>query len=158
MDVHSKVTLLTEDLDRAVERARVKRERDKAKAFVLRSLSVALAAAITVLLGFEGLGSSASTAAKNAALVCGALITVFNAWDAFFNHRGLWIMHTISWVRLMELQQEVGFYLAGRDADNLSEVEVEAFWAQFVQIQRDSRDRWINLATGGETPAPAGNL
>ncbi len=63
---------------------------ERAKSLIRKTLAVALAATITVLLGLEGDVVDA-TVAKNLALVFAAVIVLVNAWEAFFNHRGMWI-------------------------------------------------------------------
>lgn len=82
-----------------------RRRRDKKKSFLLQMATVVLSAGITVLLGLrvDGLNVWFS----NIALVFGALVTVCAAWDAFFEHRQLWIIRASTVFRLESLERRL---------------------------------------------------
>jgi hypothetical protein len=149
MDINAKLNKLTEDIAAMIADKVAKRKQARKKAFVLNSLAVALAAAITVLLGMEGLGPAA-TPFKNVALAFGAIITVVNAWEAFYNHRGLWIMHTIAWVKLLQLQKDIDYYTAGREPDEVEPKEVDRFGETYRKILHEDFAEWIRIRGRGE--------
>jgi hypothetical protein len=93
MDSQKQVEFIEGEIDEQLSAMRGRRRREKDKAFVLRMASVVLAGAITVLLGLS-IRSEWASWASNIALVLGASITVLNAFDAYFDHRSLWVRGT----------------------------------------------------------------
>ena len=121
---------------------------ERSKAVILKTMAVTLAAAITVLLGLEG-GVVDETVAKNLALFFGAVIVVVNAWEAFFSHRSLWIMHTINRARMDALETDIDFYLAGRNPEEIDPGEAEGFAARFRSIGETGLAQWLRLHDEG---------
>jgi hypothetical protein len=70
-----------------------------------------LAGVVTVLIGLQG-ETFDQTLLRNLALALGALITVVNAFDAFFDHRSLWIKKTVTLSRLYALKRDLSFEVA----------------------------------------------
>src|SRR5206468_11572693 len=89
-------TWLQHELNRQLTAYRRRRKRDKRKAFVLQMATVILSATITVLLGIRATGF-VQQYLTDIAIALGAIITVLAAAEAFFGHRGLWILrsHTV---------------------------------------------------------------
>ncbi len=155
MDVESRLAVVRDTVHTEMLRADKRRRIDKRKGLVLRLASVVLAATITVLLGLDGLGSDASTTLKNLALVCGATITIANAWDAFFNHQGLWVMYTDSLVELAVLRDDIDYYVAGRDPAEYVVADVDEFHERLTSIRTTTQDRWRSLyRASGPVPEP----
>jgi hypothetical protein len=126
-----------------------RRKRDKTKAVGLQIATVTFSAAITVLLGLKT-GSGTATLFKNVALALGALITTLSAYDAFYNHRGLWIQRSITLERLSQLQRECNFELSltgslpdGRPGYYLEQLN--------KLIDQDRRD-WLKLRSPESSP------
>src|SRR5215471_1247834 len=93
MNQISPTQLLGEDITASFKDFSSKRRRDKRKAFRLKMGAAVLAASITVLLGLK-VASETEAILKNVALFAGALVAVLNAWDAFYDHRSLWVKRT----------------------------------------------------------------
>jgi hypothetical protein len=67
-----------------------KRQLNKHLALGLKLFAAFLSATITVLLGVS-YASKPDLVFKNIAIGLSAFVAVINAWDAFFNHRNLWV-------------------------------------------------------------------
>src|SRR6266540_1316933 len=89
MPLDGKVKFLRENIDSQVESFSRRRNSNKQKAFLVKLGTSAAAGTATVILGFQGYIDPVW--AKNIALILSALITFVSAWDAYFNHRALWL-------------------------------------------------------------------
>src|SRR5262249_12302877 len=123
---------------------RRRRKRDKRKAFVLQMATVTLSATITVLLGWRTTGTTQQRLA-DIALALGAIITVLAAAEAFFTHRGLWILRTPTVRRLETLARRLD-YQQNRSADQLLEPSVlDRYATELDDILNEDHTRWQQL-------------
>jgi hypothetical protein len=127
-----------------------KRVRDKRKAFGLKMGAALLGAAITVLLGLK-VSAAYEATFKNIALVAGALVGLLNAWDAFYDHRALWVKRTTTAARLKKLDRR--FRLARAANETLDEKSTEAFRVQLDQILDDDLSAWVQMRRESTEPA-----
>ena len=138
-------TTLSREIDAQVARFTHRRRRDKRKAFALKLGAAALGALVTILLGVRTAGTT-EVLLKNTALVASALVTVLNAWDAFYDHRALWVKRTQTASRLQRLQRS--FRLAyARSEGALDGPSVDEFASQLDQIIDDDLASWIQMRT-----------
>jgi hypothetical protein len=144
MEASGKKDFLYAELSRQQERFARRRKRDKRKAFVLQMSTVALSAAITVLLGLQ-VSEGGRRVLSNVALALGAMVTVMAAAEAFFNHRGLWIRRTLTVRRLEELRRHVDFQLSNGGSETIDEMRLRAWLEELDQIIRDDREAWLRL-------------
>jgi hypothetical protein len=144
VDVADRVAFLRAELDRQLQLFGSMRGRDKGKAFRLQMATVALSATITVLLGLR-VGARVQPVLANVALALGALVTVLAAYEAFYNHRGLWVSRTVTMHRLYELRREVNYRLAGLADGEVQPEVVDELVAQLNQIVADDHRAWMRL-------------
>jgi hypothetical protein len=126
-----------------------RRKRDKRKALVLRLSVVTLTAMTTVLLGLR-VDASTQTVLANVALGLSAGATLLSGWDAFFNHRGLWISRTITTDALQSLARRLEFAQA---SGPLTAADVSRFFDDMETIVAADRERWLKLRSEA-TPSP----
>jgi uncharacterized protein DUF4231 len=119
-----------------------KRQINKHLALGLKLFAAFLSAAITVLLGIS-YSTKPDLIFKNVAIGLSAFVAVINAWDAFFNHRTLWVRYTIAANRMRSLREEIRYRLA-RD-QRLSDEYQDRFFAQYQQIIADLNNAWEEL-------------
>ena len=144
-------SVLGEEIQTRLAEYSKKRVRDKRKAFGLRIGAAVLSAAVTVLLGLK-VSDGIENVLKNAALVTGALVAILNAWDAFYDHRALWVKRTTTVARLKKLQRSYNQATA-RQAE-LSPKELTDLTASLEQILDDDLSSWVQMRSEG--PARAG--
>jgi hypothetical protein len=135
---------LEKELDARLAEFTRKRGRDKLKAFSLRIAAVVFGATITVLVGLRA-GTTLDGPLKNVVLVLGALTVIANAWDGFYDHRGLWIKRTITVSRLKRLKRDLDFEVAMKGAGDLAPGELRALKARLDQVLEDDVNNWIQL-------------
>jgi hypothetical protein len=119
-----------------------KRQINKFWAFGLKVSVAALGAATTVLLGVSYSGKP-DNLFKNIALGLSALSAVIAAWDAFFNHRMLWLRYTVAANRLRSLKEEIKYQLM-RD-NELEREAADKLFAHYQEIIADVNNAWEDL-------------
>jgi hypothetical protein len=145
---------LHQELDRQLSVHRRRRKRDKRKAFVLQMATVTLSATITVLLGLRTFGAAQQRLA-DIALALGAIITVLAAAEAFFTHRGLWILRTHTVRRLETLARHLDYQLSRLSGQPLEPTILDRYAAELDDILNEDYTRWQQLrATAPETRTP----
>jgi len=138
------LNLLESHLNERITDTARRRNRDKVKAIVLKLTSVLLAGIVTVLIGLQGKNFD-QTVLRNLALVLSASITVVNAFDAFFDHRALWIKKTITLVRLYSLKRDFSFEIAKAVPDEIPVQSVQNYHERLGNILEDDLREWIKL-------------
>lgn len=81
---------------------------------------------------------------KNVVLILGALTVIANAWDGFYDHRGLWIKRTLTVARLKRLKRDFDFEVAMRGARDL-EPMLRDVKARLDQVLEDDVTNWAQL-------------
>jgi len=124
---------LTQTVETCLRVFDAKRQKNKFLAFGLKIAIALLSAGITVLLGLSFPGKEEGTF-KNIALGLSALSAVMGTWDAFFNHRTLWIRYTIAANRMRALLEEIKY----QAAKNQAGLPVQTSDEMFKNISRSS--------------------
>jgi hypothetical protein len=119
-----------------------KRQRNKFLSLGIKLLGAGLAAAITILLGLN-ISPEKKALASNIALIFGATITVLNTWDAFFNHRGLWIRFTVATQSLYCIKEELNYLRS--DGDELTDEQLDSVHKEFKEVLFTVNRDWENL-------------
>ena len=111
-------------------------------------------AAITVLLGLRTIGTAQQRLA-DIALALGAVITVLAAAEAFFSHRGLWILRTQTVRRLETLARHLDYQQTRSAGQPLEPAILDRYAAELDDILSEDYIRWQQLrATTPETRSP----
>jgi hypothetical protein len=142
MEIEEKLKFLQKELDARILEFKRKRNGDKQKAFGLKILAVSFAATITVLLGLKVEGDWAKIL-QSVALLLGALITVLNAVEAFYDHRSLWIRRTYSLARLYALKADLSFTVAGMEVSEIDVKIITKFMDRYENILQDDLKAWL---------------
>jgi hypothetical protein len=140
---------LKDDIEESIKRTQKRRNRDKAKATFLKMSGVLLAGVVTVLVGLQG-DQFNQYLLRNIALVLSASITVISAFDAFFDHRALWTMKTVTFVRLHDLMREMNFAIAQSSPNDIAEDTLLGFKKRFKEILQDDLRDWVKLRSETE--------
>ncbi|HSR99586.1 MAG TPA: DUF4231 domain-containing protein [Kofleriaceae bacterium] len=149
----SPAAVLGDEIKARLDEFSRKRSRDKRKAFWLKMGAALLGAAITVLLGLK-VSEAYETTFKNIALVSGALVGLLNAWDAFYDHRALWVKRTTTVARLKTLDRRLR--IARATNEELDEKTLEAFRAALDQVLDDDLSSWVQMRR--DTSEKAGSV
>jgi len=77
------------------------------------------------------------------AFVLTALVTLVSSIEPFFNFRALWVEHERAKYRFHVLRDDIDFYLAGTDAETLSEERLQAFHERYRNIWANLSETWL---------------
>jgi hypothetical protein len=135
---------LHKEIDQQLEAYRGRRRRDKRKSFALQMATVFFSATITVLLGLRVSGQAQKVLADTA-LAFGALITVLAAAEAFFSHRGLWLLRTETVRRLENLARQLQYYDVGLMGSQPDVASVDHYHAELERILASDHGAWQRL-------------
>lgn len=133
------------DTDLLVDRYARECVRHKKRALSLQIIAVLLAASITILLGLKLRDDAVRNILSNVALVLSGLITVFSAYEAFFDPHSLWIRETVTFARLKDLQRDLRFWAAGLDEGEIDPHLLEGFKHRLDRILDDSLRYWMKV-------------
>ena|SRR6266404_1485207 len=139
----SKAEFLHAELEKHIKTFCEDRQSNKRKAFHLKIWGTVFSAITTILLGLQGFDHW-TTYLKNSALALSAFVTVFAAWDAFFNHRALWVHYKSIQMELEAVLAELDYLLADSNGSPKSE-DVDALFCKYQQVLKRSTQSWLDL-------------
>jgi hypothetical protein len=132
---------LKKQLEQNIAGFRARRVKNKRKAFFLRMTVVTLGAITTLLIALktnlwvtQRIDSDFLAAA---ALASSAAVPIFSAWDAFFDHRWLWVRYAGAQQALYGVLDDLEF-----GGDKLSDKELEELYLRFRQVLQQTNDSW----------------
>lgn len=143
-EADGKLEFVDSELKRQLALFSKRRRRDKRKGFGLKVSTVALSAIITVLLGLRHISVGVEAIFANIALGLGASVTVLAAVDAFFSHRGLWILRTNTVRELEAISRDLAFYKSGLSGEP-DACEVDSLYARLSDAIQGDFDAWKKL-------------
>ena len=144
--------VLGQELEARLAEFSRKRLRDKRKAFGLKIGAALLGAAVTVLLGLR-VSADLEVTLTNIALVAGAVVAILHAWDAFYDHKALWVKRTTTVARLKKLRRA---FLAARAASpELDPKDLEGFHMILDQILDDDLSSWVQMRSDASEKQPS---
>lgn len=151
-----KAKTLEHMLDEQISGFDKRRKRDKDKAFLFRMVQAFASASTTVLLGLNlsQLGwtdAAAQEWLKAAALIISAGATLFAAWDAFFDHRELWIRYATATSTLRGLRSELQYITS---AGSASEAAIDRLFGQFQETLEKVNTSWQQLRASSSVARP----
>lgn len=144
MGSEKKLKFLEKELDNRINDTVKKRNGDKIKAFALKILAVCFAATITILLGLK-INDNLTKLFQDIALALGAIITVLNAVEAFYDHRSLWIRRTVTLARLYALRADLCYATAGLEESEIDIKVLDRFKNRYEHILQEDLKTWLKL-------------
>ena|ERR1700753_112918 len=127
-----------------------KRQQNKFLAFGIKLTSAALSAAIVILLGLT-VSVERKAVFANIALALSAVITLLNTWDAFFNHKTLWLRFTVACQSLRSVQEELD-YLRAKTLGEPTTEQVDSIHRKFKRVMLTVDRDWENLRKEEQGP------
>lgn len=145
MDTKQQQAYLDEQIKTLIRRFKGDRERHKRLAVLLKAVTVSLAGAVTILLGWKMAADATSQLFSNIALILGAAITVLSAYEAFFDPRVLWVRETVVFARLTDLERDLAYAVAGAKDGQLDSATLELFKKRLDAVLDESLKAWLRM-------------
>jgi hypothetical protein len=120
---------------------RAKRDFNRTRAFGLRLAIVAIGALTTICLGLKPYASFSNSDAilSSVALLLSASVPLLAAWEAFFDHRWLWIRYTGTLNSLYAIRDELDFTHA---AGEIKEAQLDSLFSRFQNTLGEVDSDW----------------
>ncbi len=77
-------------------------------------------------------------------MLLSAFVTVFATWEAFFDHKGLWVKYTRARAQLQSVKAELEYMLAGGDL-LLPDDKIDPLFRQYQQILEETNSSWLQM-------------
>ena len=148
-----KIQTLNNKLDKEIKSFDDRRKDNKSKAFRSKILTTLFSVLTTILLGLQGFGAEINIYLKDIAFTLSAFVTLFNTWDAFFNHRAIWIAYTETAGRLRVIRDELE-YLTSGDISMVKEADVDRLFRQYKTVLVESSRNWLQARKDEEQIKP----
>jgi hypothetical protein len=133
---------LAQDILSRIERgnnyARSRKRRFRSSSSTVRLLSLLLTVASTIILGLQDLNAWTGTAF---ALI--AIVTTVNTLEPFFAWRARWVLMEQTQSRFYSLLDDLTYYIASNQPEQLEEPEIRRFFDTYQQIWNQQSDRWM---------------
>lgn len=98
---------------------------------------------VTIFLGVTV--SRTSVDLKEAAFVIGALVTLANALEPFFNFRSLWVEFDEALAAFYQLRNDVEFFRTGASAASMKSEELNIFRERHAEIWTQVSKKWMQF-------------
>ena len=140
---------LAQDLVARIEQgnayARSRKNRFRSSSSVVRMTSLILTVTSTIILGLQELNVWTGIAFS---LV--AVVTAVSALEPFFAWRSRWILMEEAQYKFYRLRDELTYYIAARQPDQLDESRLRSMFDEYQQIWDQLSSRWMEYR---RTPA-----
>lgn len=144
MSDEEKLKFFESELDSRIKDVSQKRKRDKTKAFSLKIFAVIFAAAITMLLGLK-VDDTTGLILQNLALMLGAIITILNAVEAFYDHRSLWIRRTVTLASLYDLRRDLSILAIEFKQGEFNSGALNKLMNRYDRILANDLKAWLKM-------------
>src|SRR5262245_41007922 len=118
-------------------------EKNRRQAFLAKFLVAVLGALTTILLGLKSnpLFADQDNWFSAVALVLSAGTTVIATWDAFFDHRWLWIRYTSTLVSLYSISDDLEY--AAANTNSMPKAELDGLYGRLQEALKDTNAAWV---------------
>jgi hypothetical protein len=147
-ELQSKAKYVQDSVEGSIQHVRRNRWRNQKRASAIKVATILFSALATVLLGLQIAGTEAYF--KQIAFVFGAIVTMLNALEPFYNFRALWVEHELALARLYRIQSDLGFYLSGTKPEGLELKVLEEFQLRNRQAWEELSTAWIGYRKSKE--------
>ncbi len=141
LSAQAKAEWLINNIKISIKHTSQNKHKNRRKASTIKIATIALSGVATILLGLQIVGWEKYF--KEIAFVLGAIVTLINALEPFFNYRSLWVEHEVALADFHRLQDELDYRLSGTElAENKIE-ELDTIHAQYQGIWKNLNHSWI---------------
>lgn len=147
--LQKKAEQLGREIGGAIEHIKKEKRNNQRRASYIKIATVVFTASITVLLGLQVAGLENSF--KSIALILGAIVTMLNALEPYFNYRTLWIEHEAALANFHGLKREYKFYMEGLPPESLSLSELGKLNDKYQQLWKQLSHSWLEYRRGDDT-------
>lgn len=129
-------------LDRDINSYEAKRQKNRQRAFIVKIAVAALGATTTIFVGIQSneLFNGYRDILSVLALVTSASVTLFSTWEAFYDHRWLWVTYTSTLAELRSIKSDIEYIIA-RDG-HIEKKELDALYSRRIYSLQQTNSQW----------------
>ncbi len=136
-----KLTFLLKNIDHEISRAVSSHKYYRSMALWPFMMSSALSALVAVLLGLDDF-LSLKEWFRMAALLLTAIVTVLNAFSAFYKNRENWVAYTVAETEFYKLKFDIDY--DGQTGEGMTDDQVDFYKGRFQKILDELNNAWKN--------------
>lgn len=140
-EIEQKVEWLKEKFKYSIEKYRNNRFKHKKKASFIKISTIILSGLVPILLGLQIKGTE--DIFKGCALIFGAIVTMLNALEPFFNFRALWLESESLQGEFYRLNEELEYYITGTPSNKWDKNEIDRFCDIYKDIWTKYSKTWM---------------
>ncbi len=141
-----KIDRLRKHVQSSIENTQGKARFNKRRATFIKLASLVISALVTVLIGWNSAGLEIWL--NNIALAGAATVTLLSALEPFFNYRALWVEHEEAAWRFYAVQDDIEFYLSGKEIADVDDVQLDEYHARIRRTWDELSQRWLSFRRG----------
>jgi len=142
-----KADVMKRMLDNSIKHAQRNRHHYRNRASIVRIGTIVASTLVTVFLGLQIVGLEVYF--KHIAFVLGAMVTLLNALEPFYNFRALWVEHEQAVAGFYALKNDLDFYLGGVKPEELDINALDQFRERHGLIWGQLSKSWIEHRKSG---------
>jgi len=143
-----KADIMKKKVDSAVQILMNRKKENENKATYIKMATICFSTIVTVLLGLQGLPYE--NIITNIAFSFGAIVTLLNALEPYFNFRAVWLDCEKAIARFQSVQDELSFYLAGMEGDEVSSDRIDKIFDKYRSVWNDFDEARMQHRKGGQ--------
>jgi len=142
--LEQKAAYLLEKINNSIKYYSKSRLVNKNYAFFIKIIIAILSGTISILAGLNLADIELSKNIINITILSiSALISIFSSWEAFHQHKDLWIKYTEIVLELNNLKNEIEFSII--DKQKLNDEYLEDYLKKYLKIKEDASIKWKKL-------------
>ena len=140
--IEKQVAWLRDALDEGIGYMLKHRHSNQSKATAVKLGTIALSGLGAILLGIDIAGYDPLL--RNLAFIAITIVTLVSALESFFNYRSRWIEHEAAMGEFYKVRNDLNFYLAGKDADEIDPQQIQEFYQAFRDVWSSHNQAKLN--------------
>ena len=137
---NEQLAFLKEQINERLKKTDSSRMYYRKRSFRFYMFTAVLTAITTVILGLNLKDAIYGEVMRIIALVITTTVTVFNVYNAFFNHKELWVAYNNATNRFHQLQFEIEF--EEKSGEAVDETRIEFFKKKYQDILDELNSTW----------------
>ena len=150
-ELQQKAEWLNKKIEEAIAHTRRNKSRNRKRATAVRTAQIAFSGIATILLGLQISGYE--PVFKEIAFVLGALVTLLNALEPFFNFRSLWVEHEAAQAKFHRLKDQLEFFITGIDIGKANLEMLYHMNDEYGSIWNTLSETWVQYRREGQKTA-----
>lgn len=149
--IQANIDVLKKDVDSSLKNLTERRRENKKKAQYVVVGGAAISAFTAISIGMSSLKTEWAVFLQPIALALSSVSTIVVAWDGFYNHKRLWLLHVDIVRSLQDIQTDIRHIEANGNPD---QDELNFLYARYKSSIGEFNEQWKDLRTENNDEKP----